>query len=301
MNLKPMSLNQKEQKQQDTTLNSNKSEAYVTPCNEDEGTPPILKISEYDRLVLCSYKEHFLKAGRTLMNGDDYISLEGNSNYSIFEIFKCWGAISKSDLEHMEEFNDVLILGALCKVLCKVELPAIQVITKYSNLFEQFVNETLEYYLCNSDCPYGKDYTFNVNRALKLVSERVYNDISGGDILANYILLKSVKDVGAVVLAAICVKKYHLHLEHNLGHPCALVVPLSIATSNLETILLDYLYDSLIWILLSKTGFCVNMRGRFYTLKEDISSNTIKHSAFYRHTVFSPFSVNSIFQNAIKF
>lgn len=301
MNLKPMSLKQKEQQQQDTTEHAIKSEAYVTPGDEDEGTPPILEISEYDRLVLCSYKDIFLQAGRTIKTDSDYISLESNSNYSISEIFKCWGAIGKLDLEYMEEFNDVLILGALCKVLCKVELPALKVITKYSNLFEQFVKETLEYYEYNTNNPYGKDYTFSVDRALELASKKVNSHIGSGDNCAKYVLLKNVKNVGAVGLASLHVNKYLIELTCHLPDHHELVVPLSIATSNLETLLLDYLYDSLIWILLSKTGFCVNKWGSFYLLEEDDIKKPLKHSTLYEHTVFKPFSVNSIFQNRIKF
>lgn len=89
-------------------------------------------------------------------------------------------------MEHIEEFNDVLILGALCKVLCKVELPAIQVIIKYSNLFEQFVKETLAYYEYDRNNPYGKNYTFSVDRALKLVSKKVDQHIGSGDNCASY-------------------------------------------------------------------------------------------------------------------
>lgn len=88
MKLKPMSLNQKEQQQQQDTIGqSNKSEAYVVPGDDD--TSPMLKIEKCGRLVLYSYKDVFLKAGRTIKIDSDYISLESDSNYSISEMFQC--------------------------------------------------------------------------------------------------------------------------------------------------------------------------------------------------------------------
>lgn len=202
-------------------------------------------------------------------------------------------------MEHIEELNDVLILGILCKVLCRVGLPSIQVITKHSNLFEQFIKETLEYYLYDGNNPYGGNYTFSVDRALKLVSKERKADDSYGDSYASYILLGTVENIGAVGLAELRVNKYCISLTRHILDHHFLVVPLSIATSRLETILLDFLYDSLVWILLAKEGFCVDNRGSFYLLEEDTNDRILDHSTFYEHVVFNPLSVNSIFQKRI--
>ncbi len=55
MNLKPMSLNQKGQQQQDLTRQSDTSNAYITPGNDED--PPMLELGKYDDLNLYSFRD----------------------------------------------------------------------------------------------------------------------------------------------------------------------------------------------------------------------------------------------------
>ena len=63
MNLKPMSLNQKGQQQQDLTRQSDTSNAYITPGNDED--PPMLELGKYDVLNLYSFRDIYLLASRT--------------------------------------------------------------------------------------------------------------------------------------------------------------------------------------------------------------------------------------------
>ncbi len=291
MNLKPMSLNQKGQQQQDLTRQSDMSNAYITPGNDED--PPMLELGKYDDLNLYSFRDIYLLASRTDPHNPRRC-FERNSNYSISEIFQSCSTFSKSDSEHIEEFNDVLILGILCKSLCRLDIPAISIIAEYTSLFEQFVKETLDYYYAGID-----HYTFNVSRALKLVSKEMNQYIDSGNSYAKYFLSGEVQNKKAVRLALLEVNQNLIRVTTNLSDYHELVVPLSITKSNLKDVLLDYLYDSLIWILLAKTGFIVYKSYSFHLLEGDVNSEPFNHSIDSEYTEFDTILVNHIFRKNV--
>lgn len=74
-----------------------------------------------------------------------------------------FGSLSTQEMRNIQELEDILVLGTLCKVLGKVGVP-IKALTENSELVGQFVKESFEYYGYT-------DHQFNLDRAIKLLSE----------------------------------------------------------------------------------------------------------------------------------
>lgn len=283
------------EKETKNSISNNKEVCCVIPGDDD--TSPRLKIKEYRNLFMSLYRDVKLGAG-TWEEADSY-SPSVDTDYSFSEILKCWGAYNSHDLEHFEELNDVFILGTLCKALCKLDLPALEIILKHKELFESFVSQSISYF-GNDRAPYCKDYKFNIDRAMVLVSGGIGSN-GVGTSRARYILLNSSKATGVIAIGSLLINDYAITLTNNINSDRLLVVPPAIAYSELDFTTLNWLYDSMVWILFAKSDVTIDCDGNI-RFPQDFDDKRAKIKAMYfNHIVLNIQSSINIFEYTDEF
>lgn len=282
-------------KKEKSNISNNGNLCCVIPGDDD--TSPRLKIKEYRNLSMSLYRDVKLCAG--IWEEADSYSHSTDTSYSFSEILKCWGAYSSHDLEHFEELNDVFILGVLCKALCKLDLPALEIILKHKELFESFVSQSISYFE-NDKAPYCKDYKFNIDRAMVLVSGGIGSN-GVGTSRARYVLLNSSKSTGVIAVGALHINDYAITLTNNIDSNRLLAVPSAIAYSRLDHLTLNWLYDSMVWILFAKSDVTVDKEGNICFPQDFDGKRANRKSMYFDHTVLNIQSPINIFKYTDEF
>lgn len=240
---KPASLKSKESKNDQS---NNQPLNYIKA--DDKSNSPILVLESYDVTIqLCNDQCVSLKQ-----------KIKGNLDYGmpdrIFEFcskipftyfVKNFRSLPEKEKSNLEEYNDILVLGTLCELLCKAGVP-LNAITKNKQLVEEFVNEYFKGYTCIN-------YEFNFDRIfLSFLSTFPVNLECA---LKEFLLLGKAEDGSLLCQAYLEVCRRYISVQYGKGVSDSIAAPSSLAYTTLEPTERNYLYNALIWTLLEKNGF----------------------------------------------
>ena len=144
MNLKPMSLNQKEkekEQQQDSIKNSNELECYIIP-GDDDNCPSlrIVNISKSTRFSMNIFRNIYIQCALT--NMQDYSVASGQSTDTFSKVM---GRIDNYNDSNSILTRDLLIYGFICEAFSKAGLPH-EMILQHIDIITKFIKESLCYY-----------------------------------------------------------------------------------------------------------------------------------------------------------
>ena len=191
----------------------------------------------------------------------------------------------------MQDFNDILILGALCESICKVAIP-IEALTENAELVNQFIKQSFEYHKADTN-----DYQFDFYRALNLLIEES-SEIKE-TIIKTSILLGRTSELAIYCKALLNVSSNLISIKDECKQNNGIYVPSSIVSSGLSRKELNCLYHALIWVLLAKSGFYLNPDGSFDTFVKAFDYR-MPPDLFFDYTTFHPHAIVKIFDDAIE-
>lgn len=184
-----------------------------------------------------------------------------------------------------QTYGDILILGSVCKVLCRTS-PSITEPIKNKSLFNQLIKKASRLYE-----NYSKNYTFNLNRAKEFLNESP--SAISTSILKSFILLGKAEDKSVVCKAILQVSRSKISVVCEDSTEDSINV-LTFVTMHEADPILNCTYDALVWILLTKEGFYLDSDGYFNRFTPPSTYNLTPKS-FYNHTIFDPYHTLEIF------
>lgn len=248
MNLKPMSLNQKEkeQQQQDTIENSNELECYIIPDDVDDN--PVLHIVDASKSTMCSmrlFRNRYVHC--FLTNMQDYSTISGQSTDTFSKVM---GRIDNYNDSNSILTRDLLIYGFICEAFSKAGLPH-KMILQHIDIITKFIQESLCYYeyrTCSIE--------FNLSKLLPFiqVKKEEYDTCA---IMKRFILPGEVTPNGLLCKGLIAVSERSAYIRSSLHDVYKIDCPKFLAPISDHRILSDAV-NSLLWILLEHLGFYGN-------------------------------------------
>lgn len=250
--------------------------------------PPCLKLLTY-RVSILLYEDYFIHVSKDLVNSSGTILsfLDDTSKYPITYIMQ--NCIQ--DKQNVQDFNDILILGALCESICKVAIP-IEALTENAELVNQFIKQSFEYHKADTN-----DYQFDFCRALNLLIEE--SSEVKENIIKKSILLGRTSELAIYCKALLNVSPNLISIKDECKQNNGIYVPSSITSSGLSNKELNCLYHALIWILLGKSGFYLNPDGSFDTFVKAFDYR-MPPDLFFDCTTFHPHAIIKIFDDNLK-
>ena len=268
MNLKRFSLGE----------GNSESNSYIIAGNIKN--PPCLKLPS-DRVSFQLYKECFVHICKDNVNSSGTILsfTDDTSKHPITDMIQNCESFCAQDMANMQDFNDVLILGALCESICKIAVP-IKVLIENAETINQFIKESFEYFKVDTH-----NYQFDFYRAFDLLKEEKSNEEKATT--KKLILLGRASDMEVYCKARLSVNRNHISIKNEEMQNSGINVPQSIASSKLSSKELNCLYDAIIWILLADSGFYLKGDNSFYNFGPKLDYRMRPH-LFFNHIAFNP-------------
>ncbi len=257
MNLKPMSLNQKGQQQQDTIENPSELECYIIHGNDDNC--PSLRIvgnSKSTRFSMSIFRNIYIQSALT--NMQDYSVMGGQSTDTFSRIM---GRIDQYNDSDSILTRDLLIYGCICESFSKAGIP-LEVITQHTDILTEFIKESLCYYDYST-----QDIKFDLSNLLPFIQVKKEEYDPAHQPMKSFIIPGEGTSKGLLYKGIIGISEGSVYIQPSLHDVYKIDCPKFLAPVSDYRILSDAV-NSLLWILLEHLHFYGNVV--FANQNEDI-------------------------------